>query len=142
MAKLPQAFNTDDVADDIWPAGEYLVEITKSEMKDTKAGNGQYLQLGFKCIEGKQKGQMIFNNLNLVNPNEQAVNISQQELKRICTAIGKKNITDSSEMHAIPLTIRVVERDADDPYPGNDIKGYKVAKGAGKSPKKNPFADK
>ena len=112
-------------------------------MKDTKAGTGKYLSLGFKCIEGNQKGMMVFTNLNLVNPNEVAVNIANQDLKRICTAVGKKSITDSSELHGIPLVIKVAVRDDDDPYPGNDIKRYKVAGKLVKgTAKKNPFEDK
>lgn len=139
MAKLPSAFNTSDVADDIWKAGEYLVEITKSEMKDTKAGTGQYLSLGFKCLEGEQKGNMLFANLNLVNPNDIAVSIAQKDLKKICTAVGKKSIEDSNELHAIPLKIRVAVRPDDDAYPGNDIKGYKSAGGSSAATGKNPF---
>lgn len=142
MANLGGAFNTSDVADDIWPAGDYLVEITKSEMKDTKAGTGKYLMLGFKCLEGKQKGQMLFANINLVNPNEVAVQIAKKELKKICTAVGKTSIEDSDELHAIPLKIGVTIRDDDDPYPGNDIKKYLAvgkAGGGGSGTKKNPF---
>ena len=139
MAKLPEAFKSSDVADDVWEPGEYLVEITKSEMKDTKAGTGQYLQLGFKCMKGKQKGQMIFTNLNLVNPNEIAVNIARKELKKLCSAVGKIDIEDSNELHAIPLVIKVTKRDDDDPYPGNDIKAYKATGEGSSIPKANPF---
>lgn len=141
MGNLGSAFNTSDVADDIWSAGDYLVEITKSEMKDTKDGNGKYLMLGFKCLEGKQKGQMIFTNINLINPNEIAVQIARKELKKICTAVGKTSIEDSDELHAIPLKISIVIRSDGDPYPGNDIKKYTAVgkAGGGTVGRKNPF---
>ena len=35
------------------PAGKYQAVITESEMKPTKTGNGQYLQLEFEIIEGE-----------------------------------------------------------------------------------------
>lgn len=140
MAMLPSSFRSSDVADDIWPAGDYLVEITKSEMKDTKSKTGKYLSLGFKCIEGKQKGSMVFTNLNLVNDNETAVKIAYSDLKKICTAVGKPNISDSSELHAIPLKIKVTVRPDDDDFPGNDVKKYMaVGKASSSAPKKNPF---
>ena len=37
------------------PAGKYQAVITESEMKPTKTGNGQYLQLEFEIIEGDSR---------------------------------------------------------------------------------------
>jgi len=143
MAMLPKSFNDADISDDIIPAGQYLAEITKSEMKDTKSGTGKYLSVGFKLLDGPGQGSMVYTNLNLVNDNDVAVQIANQTLAKICAAVGKdyKKITDSSELHAIPLSIKLTVRPPDDAFPGNEIKGYKSA--GSKAPsdgiKKNPF---
>ena len=148
MAKLPQSFNDADVSDDFPPAGEYLCEMIKSEMKDTKSGTGQYLAVQFKILEGKNKGSIVFNNYNLVNDNETAVRIAVKGMDKLCAAVGKKrkDIADSSQLHSIPFFIKLELRPEDDAYPGNVVKGYRAASGTVTSiagaPKKNPFAKK
>ena len=42
------------------PAGKYQAVITESEMKPTKTGNGQYLQLEFEIIEGEYKNRKVW----------------------------------------------------------------------------------
>ncbi|MFO7900232.1 MAG: DUF669 domain-containing protein [Planctomycetota bacterium] len=60
MANL-NGFNAREVEPEVGfepiPAGKYLAIITGSEMKDTKAGTGRYLELTFEVIEGKHKGR-------------------------------------------------------------------------------------
>ncbi len=68
------------------PAGKYLAVITDSEMKSTKSGNGEYLELTFQIIEGEFKNRNQWARLNLDNPNPKAVQIAQGELSAICRA--------------------------------------------------------
>ena len=42
------------------PAGKYQAVITESEMKPTRTGNGQYLQLEFEIIEGEYKNRKVW----------------------------------------------------------------------------------
>ena len=55
------------------PAGKYQAVITESEMKPTRTGNGQYLQLEFEIIEGEYKNRKVWARLNLENANADAV---------------------------------------------------------------------
>ena len=113
------------------PAGDYLAMITDSEMRDTKAGNGSYLKLTFQIVDGAHKGRLIFENLNLDNPNQTAVEIAQRSLSSICAALGKNSVHDSSELHMKPMTIKIGIRDGSNGYdPSNNIKGYKPASGS------------
>ena len=70
MANL-NGFNANEVDPavgfDPIPAGKYLAIITESEMKPTKAGTGQYLQLTFQVLEGQYKGRLVWARLNLDN---------------------------------------------------------------------------
>lgn len=107
------------------PAGKYAVMITESEMKPTKAGNGNYLQLTFEIIEGEYKGRLLWARLNLDNPNAQAVAIARAELSAICRAVGVMQPKDSVELHNLPLQISVrLRKRSDSDEMANEIKGY------------------
>jgi len=107
------------------PAGKYLAVITESEMKPTKAGTGQYLQLTFEILDGQFKGRKVWARLNLANSNEMTVKIAQAELSAICRAVGVLAPTDSVELHNLPLVITVKCKKRDDTGDvTNEIKGY------------------
>lgn len=110
------------------PAGEYLAVITESEMKTTKSGNGQFLQLTFEVIEGEFKGRKVWHRLNLNNPNSQAVEIARRELKAIMVAVNFPGdiINDSADLHNLPLTIKVKAKQSDDGEVQNEIKSFKA----------------
>ena len=107
------------------PAGKYVAMITESEMKPTKAGTGQYLQLAFEVLEGDFKGRLLWARLNLDNPNAQAVAIARAELSAVCRAVGVMQPKDSVELHNLPLVISVrCKKRTDSDEMANEIKGY------------------
>src|SRR4051794_16434097 len=61
------------------PAGEYLAAIAKSDVSDTKAGDGRKIDLEFEVLDGAHKGRRFWSTLNLWNRNAQAVEIAQRE---------------------------------------------------------------
>lgn len=89
------------------PAADYVARITESDTKQTKKKDGHYTSLKFVIDEGKFKGRVLFTNLNLDNPSEEACRIAEEELATICRACGKSGIEDSEELHDIPMTISV-----------------------------------
>jgi hypothetical protein len=107
------------------PAGKYLAAITESEMKPTKAGTGQFLQLTFQILEGPHKGRFVWSRLNLDNPNATAVQIAQAELSAICRAVGVLAPRDSVDLHNLPLVISVrCKKRVDTGEITNEIGGY------------------
>lgn len=107
------------------PEGKYVALISDSEMKDTKSGTGQYLQLTFQIIEGQYSGRLLWARLNIRNPNSKAVEIALGELSAICRAIGVATPNDSSELHDKPLEIKVkVRKRMDTGDLTNELKGY------------------
>jgi hypothetical protein len=107
------------------PAGKYLAVITESEMKPTKSGSGNYLQLTFEIIDGPHKGRLLWARLNLDNPNATAVAIARAELSAICRAVGVLAPTDSTDLHDLPLVIHVkCKKRPDTGEIGNEVKGY------------------
>lgn len=107
------------------PAGKYAAEITNSRMKPTRRGDGHYLELTFRVLEGQYKGRLLWSRLNLDNPSPQAVEIARGELSAICGAVGVMQPRDSSELHDIPLVLTVrCKRREDTGDLTNEVCGY------------------
>lgn len=109
------------------PAGTYLAVITDSEEKETKSGNGVYLQLTFQIIEGEHEGRLLWDRLNLDNPNKQAVEIARRTLSAICRAVNVLTPKAKEELHDIPLAIKVKQTTRKDTGEAkNEIAAYKA----------------
>jgi hypothetical protein len=126
MAQLGGTFDASQVdpnqPHETLPPGDYRVQIIASEMRVTKAGNGQYLWLEMDVLDGAMAGKKLFDRLNLVNPNRQAEEIAQRTLSAICHAVGRMQVADSEELHFKPMVVKVMV----DKEGYNQIKGYKA----------------
>jgi len=117
------------------PAGKYLAVITESEMRPTKKGAGQYLNLTFEVIEGEYKGRKLWARLNLKNPNPQAEQIARGQLSAICRAVGVMAPKDSLELHNLPLVVTVkVKKREDTGDLQNEVSGYAKKESAAAAP--------
>lgn len=107
MASFGQTFDASSVEPssgyEVLPPGKYLAQIVASEMRATKDGMGQYLYLEVDVIEGQYAGRKLFDRLNLINANADAVQIAQRTLSSICRAVGKLQVSNSEQLHLIPL---------------------------------------
>ena len=113
------------------PADWYPVVITASEEKPTKAKTGSFLELKMEVIDGQYKGRLLFDRLNLNNPNQTAVDIAQSTPSSICRAVGVPLPDQSEELHDKPLMAKVAVKPADGQYSAsNDVKGYEATQGA------------
>ncbi len=112
------------------PEGQYVVIATASEMKPTKTGQGQYLQITFEVLDGQQKGRKLWARMNLVNASQTAQDIAQRELGAICRAVGVIKPKDSAELHNRPLMVTVAVEIDERKREGNVIKKYEAV-GAG-----------
>lgn len=113
------------------PAGTYIAQINRSEVKSTKAGTGSYLSLGFQIIDGEYANRVIFQNITLANPNQVAAQIGREQLAQLAGACGIYQLGDSQELHGIPMQIRVgIEVDKTGQYePSNNIKKFMALQG-------------
>lgn len=118
------------------PGGDYTALVEDSDLKTTKNGNGQYLQLTWQIIEGSYAGRKLFQRLNVNNPNKTAEDIGRRELAGVCQALGiTHQITDSAQLHNIAALLRVGVVN-DDEYGDingkkNEVKGAKPLQGGG-----------
>lgn len=107
------------------PAGEYEMMIVASTTKATKNGSGSYLELEMQVIGGEHSGRRHWEIFNLNNQSQQAVKIAQEQLAKLCFALGVTHIEDSVEMHDLPFIV-TMGIDKKDPA-RNVIWGYKSA---------------
>lgn len=132
MAKI--GFNANAVEPstpmDVLPAGKYLCMAIASELKPTKSGGGEYLQITFEVLDGSCKGRKIFERLNIRNSNKTAEDIAQRALSALCHAVGVIELDDSEQLHNIPVTLDVGIDPAKGEYSAsNKVKGYTAAGG-------------
>jgi len=117
------------------PAGKYLAVITASEMKPTKSGVGNYLELTFQLLDGPFKGRVLWARLNLDNPNATTVKIAKSELSAVCRAVGVMTPRDSQDLHNLPLQISVrLKKRSDNDELTNEIRGYERKEAASGQP--------
>lgn len=111
MASFGQTFDASSVEPstgyDVLPPGKYLGHIVTSEMRVTKDGAGQYLYLELDILQGQYAGRKLFDRLNLINANPSAVQIAQKTLSSICRAVGKMQVSNSEQLHLLPMTLDV-----------------------------------
>jgi hypothetical protein len=107
------------------PSDKYNVEITKSELKPTKTGNGSYLELELTVLEGEYRGRKVWDRLCLNHPTPKTVEIARANLSAICHAVGVMKPHDSTELHHIPLTVNVkLKKDDSTGTIFNEVRGY------------------
>ena len=104
-----------NIADDtqqILPVGEYQMHIINSELRDTKASDGQYLWLEFEILGPKFSGRKFWDRLNLFNKNETAVKIARKQLASICSALNFASLpNDSVQLHNKPMKVVITHKE-------------------------------
>ena len=136
-------FNANEVepskAFDPIPAGKYIAVITDSEMKETRAGTGRYLQLEFEITDGEFAGRKLWSRLNIENQNAEAVRMARADLSAICRAVNVLTPNDSIDLHNLPLVIKVhCRKDKNTGEITNDIRGYESKANYKPEPKQAP----
>lgn len=131
MAQLPTnidcTLEVEKITREPLPAGEYVAQIIEDTMKDTKKGDGKYLELKMEVLDGPNKGRWIFDRLNLQNPNKTAVEISERQMASLGKACGIATLTDSGQLRGIPITVAVKIEKSADYGDRNQVVAYKKA---------------
>lgn len=124
-----------DTTRELVPEGIYSAMIVKTDVMDTKKGDGKYIYLELQLSEGLSSGVILEDRLNVMNPNEKAQNIGLSALKRLCDALGIANFDGHTEVFENKLLKIKVGVEEAKPYtdkygvekegwPSNSIKGY------------------
>jgi hypothetical protein len=117
MATLNMDFNASEVPEDernfdALPAGDYHCQVINSEIKPTKANNGdELLELTIEVISGPHERRLIWDRLNIKNSNADAQRIAQRALADLCLAVGIASLRDTADLHFKPFLgkVRIVK---------------------------------
>lgn len=111
MAQLINAFDATqhnpEQSSGSLPIGKSPVVIESSEVKGNKAGDGGFLQLNLRVIDGPNNGATGPYRLNLYSSSEAAVAIANKNLSAICHAVNVFQVQDSQVLHNIPFVVDV-----------------------------------
>jgi hypothetical protein len=143
MAQLLETFSVDSLPTptnnfEPLPAGWYTAVVNGAEIKNTKAGTGQYIAVRYDITGPTHQGRVVFGNLNIKNPNPKAEEIGRQQLGELMRAIGLTTVQDTDQLIGGQLSIKLDVRESEQYGASNDVKGYKsngaVAPVAAKAP--------
>lgn len=135
MAQLGETFNTENLPEDQGnfeplPAGWYNATIGEADLRDTKAGTGQYVSVRYNITGPTHEGRVVFGNLNIRNPNPKAEEIGRQQLGSIMRAIGLPSVQDTDQLIGGNLQIKVTVKNDETYGPGNEVKGFRAIEGS------------
>jgi len=85
------------------PPGNYVVIADEAEVKDTKNGTGQYINVKFKVLGGKFDGRFLFQMFNIKNANPKAVEIGLSQLKTFMKCAGVQDFKLTSALDLVGL---------------------------------------
>lgn len=107
------------------PEGAYEVVIVASDIKQTKAGTGEYIEVEMQVVAGDHSGRRLWERFNVSNPNKQAEDIAKAALGALCMAVGVSDMADTEDLHDIPFVVGL-EIDRKDPT-RNRVVSYRSA---------------
>lgn len=123
--ELPQSNNYDPV-----PEGWYNVVVHSAELKPTKDGSGQYINIRYDITGPTHQGRVIYDIINIKNKSSQAEEIGRQQLGNLMRSIGLAKVDDTDELIGGNIQIKVGIRQQEGYEPTNNVKGYKALSGS------------
>lgn len=93
------------------PPGWYDAEIVDIEERDTRAGDGCYLNVRFDVTGPTNAGRVIFEMYTMENPSPKAVRAGHAKFRQLHEACGLPHITDTDQLVGRSCAIKVkIER--------------------------------
>jgi hypothetical protein len=89
--QLPQNFDPDSQEGNSWdllPADEYLAQIVEASVQPPRNGDGYYVALTWRIIDGPYEGRQVWQRITYLHSSEQAQTIGRKALKDLCIALG------------------------------------------------------
>lgn len=112
MATLNEVFKANEYKRELFPAGEYAVQITDSELSDRKDGKGQDWRFKFKVLRGPLQNKeatfwLAYNIPGAAGGLAQAVDIGRGMIANICRAVGILEPSATEQLNGCKLVITV-----------------------------------
>ena len=120
--QFPETFDPETQEGNSWellPVGEYVAQIVEASVQQPKSGDGCYLALTWKIIEGELEDRQLWQRITFVHSSGQAQRIGRKTLKDLCVALDvNEQVGDAGVFLFKPARIRVgIEKDKQELYP-------------------------
>ena len=125
--------------------GWYAIEAEEAEVKETKAGTGEYINLKFRIINGPFEGRVLWHNFNIKNKSDMAVQIGMGQLKKFMAAsdgvLNPNNLENVSDLIGFPVQAKLKIKRDDTYGDSNVVTSFKSVASKAKDPKQDdiPF---
>jgi len=136
MAKLGKIYETETLPEDdgasagLVPKGWYTVSVDKSELRDTRAGNGQYIALQLRVQGPTHANRVVFANITTANVNQKAQEIGDKQLGSLLRACGIQRFEDTDQLVGCILDAKVRIKPGTNGYEdSNDVAAYRAPSG-------------
>jgi hypothetical protein len=134
MASLSQSFNVSDLPESSknfrpMPAGWYPATISEVEIKQTRAGTGEYISVKYIITGPTHQGRGVYGNLNIKNPSPKAEEIGRKRLGQLMRATGLAEVENTDQFIGKNLLIKLEERLSEEYGDDNEVKGFKALAG-------------
>lgn len=113
------------------PKGDYILEVTKGEVRETSNRQGVGANFEFEVLDGQFAGQKYFQWYNLRHANETAEKIGQRGFASLCKACGVPMCKDTDELLGRRFIAKIGPRKKEPTE--NEIKEYKAIEGQSSS---------
>lgn len=135
MANLGQTFDAQDLPQgqgnfEPIPAGWYNATVQKAELKDTKDGTGQYINIQWMISGPSYQGRVVFGMINIRNKSQKAEEIGRQQLGDVMRAMGLPKVTDTDELIGGSCQIKVKIQKQEGYEDKNAVTAYKAIEGS------------
>lgn len=116
------------------PAGWYTATISSAELTTTKAGTGEYIKIRYDITGPSHQGRVVFDNVNIRNPNPVAEKIGREDLERLRLAIGISALSDTDQLIGGNVDIKLTVKKSEEWGESNEVKGIKAGGGGSAAP--------
>ncbi|MCX7934929.1 MAG: DUF669 domain-containing protein, partial [Planctomycetota bacterium] len=90
--------------------GKYLARIISTERQEIRGGAGDCLLAVFEIAGGKYRGRRVFARYGLWHHDANMREIAHNVFSALCRALGLREVTNSQQLHDIPLYITIQTR--------------------------------
>lgn len=136
MALLDQAINAADLPEaqaegdfSPLPEGKYQATVVTAELKQTKAGTGQYIDIQWSITGPSHVNRRIFDMLNIKNPSKTAADIGRRQLGELLRVAGIPVIRDTDQLIGVSATITLKIRKQAGYRDSNSVTRYEPISG-------------
>ncbi len=80
------------------PPNDYPYLIESAEVKNTKNGDGKYIELVLSVIEGQCKGRKVWDNINIENQSAKCTAIGRAHLDNLREALNIEGLSNTDQL--------------------------------------------